>query len=137
MGVKVQEAINRNLWLTFASSFEFSVLSAFRSPSSFSIFAFNKCSSSFAIFNCSSVRWTLRSGVTRTSRRHQGQSRTCINARTLRWMQRTASSCRLGRNELSLMTTLHALDIHLNTSLTDTPPRQIATTERLQLYDAI
>lgn len=70
--------------LTFDSSFEFSVLRAFRSVSSFSIFALNACSSSLAIFSCSSVRWTFKSGVTRTRRRHQGQSRTCINARTFR-----------------------------------------------------
>uniref|UniRef100_A0A1A9V667 Uncharacterized protein n=1 Tax=Glossina austeni TaxID=7395 RepID=A0A1A9V667_GLOAU len=43
--------------------------------------AFN---SSLAAFNCSSVRWTLSSGVTRTNRRHHGQSLTVIKALTLR-----------------------------------------------------
>lgn len=78
--------------LTLASSLEFSVLSALRSPSSFSIFVLSKCNSSLAIFNCSSVRWTFSNGVTRTRRRHHGQSRTCMNARTFRWIQRTANS---------------------------------------------
>ena len=40
----------------------------------------------------SSVRCTLRRGDKRSIRRHQGQARTACNLRTLRWMQRMATS---------------------------------------------
>lgn len=80
------------LIFTLASSFWFSALTSLRSHSIFSSLARSIRSSSLAVFSCSSVRWTLSRGVTRTRRRHHGQSRTARNAFTLRWMQRTASS---------------------------------------------
>lgn len=143
MGVKEKEsekaAINRIFaQLTFASSFEFSVLSTFRSPSSFSILVLTACSSSLAIFSCSSVRWTFNSGVTRTRRRHQGQSRTCINARTFRWMQRTANSWKQSKSSLEFISWLEwQIHFYLHTTLTDSSSRQISARKRLQLYDAI
>uniref|UniRef100_A0A1A9X457 Uncharacterized protein n=1 Tax=Glossina brevipalpis TaxID=37001 RepID=A0A1A9X457_9MUSC len=63
----------------------YQILSSLRSFSIFSSLARKLFNSSLAAFNCSSVRWTLSSGVTRTNRRHHGQSLTAIKALTLRY----------------------------------------------------
>uniref|UniRef100_A0A2M4D041 Putative secreted protein n=1 Tax=Anopheles darlingi TaxID=43151 RepID=A0A2M4D041_ANODA len=76
-----------------ASSLWLVAFSSFRSASIFSSLARTCCSSAVAATSCSSVRWTASSGITRTSSRHQGQSRTFRKARTFRCMHRTASSC--------------------------------------------
>lgn len=109
-GLLIESVYVASKKLTFASSFEFSIFRAFRSPSSFSVFVLSACTSSLAIFNCSSVRWTFNSGVTRTRRRHQGQSRTCINARTFLWMHRTANSWEKVRRQKLIRHSKHADD---------------------------